>query len=310
MRPFLLFAALLLCCKHVRGQEVAAPGEFAHVVRLRVSSGFAWNMFSKDKYCSGAIIDRHWVLTAATCVNYWKNPKVQIYTGHYYTTVITADKVVVPDRHMTNVRHNIALIWLKNGISGNYRTADIAAYRPNDVMAPNLGSRCRIFGWNSVVQNNKPSPNKRYLFHEQLPVKAPINQQRIRLEKVPQPYHQPSVQSFTSGMDDIGGPIECKDNQDSGRYKVYAVLTEDELKDTLKDPWHLRVVDITGTKVNNFQSQWIDSKVRSGEPRDENPSWTAVETALVVAGTGLVGYAGAALVGDVTFLGRWFLSWF
>ena len=171
MRPFLLIAALLLCCNLVRSQELARPGDFPYLVRLRVSSGFAWNTFSKDKYCSG-------ILTVATCVKYWKTPEVEIITGNCYTRVVTADKVV--DRYEENVRHNAALLWLKNGISGDYRPADFAEHRPNDMMAPKLGSKGAEYS-DGTASNRGTNPG----IHEQLPVAG--QQQRIRLAKMHQP---------------------------------------------------------------------------------------------------------------------------
>ena len=265
MKLFLLIVLLLLCCNFVRDQVGGAvlPGEFPYVVRLRITSGFAWR---KETFCSGAIVDKHWILTAASCVNYWKTPKVEITTGKYFMEVITADKVFVDEDYASDDVHDIALLWLKNGTIFDDRTTEFAEYRPNADVTPRLGEMCIIFVWNSVG-----TKQHKFLFNEQAAVMLPIKNRWIRLRKAPPPHNIVTVMGFSSGRDDIVGPISPRPPGAS----------------CVRDPWLLQVQTLTGNKVNsNNHNEWI----RMGDVHRDgvSPSWSV----LAIVGTGAAGMAG------------------
>ena len=247
MKPFLLIAALLLCCNFVRGQldGAAQPGEFPYVVHLRITSGFIWG---KETFCGGAIIDSHWVLTAASCVNYWKTPKVEIVAGDFYgqsfRRVFTADKVLVHEEYANNNVFDVALLWLSNEITvhRNIRTTDIGGN-------PRLGETCTIFEWKSLWTD------KKFLFSEQATVVGPMVNHQVRLRKDRRHGNVVTAPARNSGEKDIGGPIVCSDKE--GREKVVAVLTEVHRGPT-----------VTGAKFKVF-SEWVRNKMGADVHRDE-----------------------------------------
>lgn len=150
MKITLFFFAFLiphtLCI--IGGKDAEASSESNFVVSLGGSSHF----------CSGALIEYNFVLTAASCV---KDKNLEDFYGHIGSkdlnndqegVTVHFDKVFFKEpTGQKQVRNNIALLRLKRAISTNDQSkVRLIEYSSNEVTVGS-GDWCRIFGWGKTA---------------------------------------------------------------------------------------------------------------------------------------------------------------
>ena len=165
MKPFVLLLFLMLC--HVRGQMQggtnAKQGEFPYAVQV---TGSRINYITTFR-CTGTIIHRKWVVTAAHCTqkegtnlnmtitagDVWREPS-KIAFGRYRREYTATNVIQHPcwnsHKHKKNDRPflDIALLYFKDGITFNPWTRSID-YLP--AITPKSKDECKVMGWGNTV---------------------------------------------------------------------------------------------------------------------------------------------------------------
>jgi len=187
MKPFvlLLFLVQFVRCQ-IQGGTNATQGQFPYAVQIHQKM-VPWPVPSY--ICSGAIIHKKWVVTAAHCVRQYKiTLKISVIAGDIWRfkhegesvhrVEYTADKVIYhpgydssiwkfSDWRLSDYHFDIALLYFKNGIEfddNDVINNDVGRIplpltawplRPN-TNNPSAGDKCNVMGWGmTLIRNGK-----------------------------------------------------------------------------------------------------------------------------------------------------------
>jgi len=279
MKHFLPILALLLCFNLSDGQlrvSEIEPGTFPFAVLLR-----ATDATGKTSHCGGAIIDRHWVVTAAHCVYKDKTYlKVEVQAGDTSTGGVAAAtrKVYVPDlvkvhgmygqKYVEEHDFDIALLRFRWGIGFNGNVGQVVMatqWEPNprrfSPITPKLEARCIVLGLEC-----EENPEKCKLQQANFMVTKPMKNLRV--------HFQEKQSSFEDS--DGGNPILCQDHVDK-KMKLYGIVTNSEgemvkkedgsrsgSEDSEKSEDWVLDEGISGVKINT-KHEWIEKTMADHE---------------------------------------------
>ena len=133
----------------ILGGVQAAPGAWPWIAALLYANDS--NVFSAQ-FCSGVLIDKSWVLTAAHCVRGMSAPAIQVAVGAYDLTRFTGSRTPVksirihPQFSSTSLYNDIALVELS--VPSSIQPITLFSGESVDNTPPSLlGKLVTVLGW-------------------------------------------------------------------------------------------------------------------------------------------------------------------
>ncbi|KAK4030219.1 hypothetical protein OUZ56_023198 [Daphnia magna] len=155
---FLLFAATCTVSgirERITGGELASPGQFPYVVSVTENG---------RHICGGFIYATRWIVTAASCIFGKSMQTLNVVVGQF--NLISPDVneqimdiytiTIFPEYNSTFIRHDIALIRLKEDILFDGEYVDFIAFNE----AANIPGQ--VMGWGATFDGGLESVNLRY----------------------------------------------------------------------------------------------------------------------------------------------------
>ncbi|KAB0358432.1 hypothetical protein FD754_002588, partial [Muntiacus muntjak] len=140
-----------ISCKNVNGKLVEV-GKWPWQVSI---------LFLGMNICSGSLIHRQWVLTAAHCLQRSKDPlsysvKMGVQSLSENGTELPVIHVVIHE-DFTNLSQDLALLKLRDSVSWSPLIQPVCL--PNPKLKPSFGSLCWMIGWGKMDIHGNNSGN-------------------------------------------------------------------------------------------------------------------------------------------------------
>uniref|UniRef100_A0A8C5XT97 Serine protease 46, pseudo n=1 Tax=Microcebus murinus TaxID=30608 RepID=A0A8C5XT97_MICMU len=135
-------------CKMVKGKMVEV-GKWPWQVSI---------LFLGAYICSGSLIHRQWVLTAAHCLERSKDPtqySVMVGVQHLSEngTQIPLTRIVIHEDYKNNIARDIAVLKLRDAVLWSPLVQPICL--PNNRFKPHFGNMCWVIGWGMTGKNGQ-----------------------------------------------------------------------------------------------------------------------------------------------------------
>jgi len=222
-----VFLFVLFCSVSGQIEKNAKPGHFPNSVQIFNGRQTEGSKF----FCNGAVIDKNWVLTAASCV---QSKHVYVVAGNEKAgNGREASKVIPHEQYKDGeVKFDIALIWFKIPLELGFEINKVALTLES-LDVPKVGTECKVAVWGKSLERNQATG--------EFGIGANDSSQRkhlnVRIGEENEcgdtfhPHHNLCVENSKEQKINSGSPLVC---ENSGKQKVlYGIVTNTRVNENL-----------------------------------------------------------------------------